>query len=134
MTRNIPRLFPVLALLTLAACATQLPIQVAQTPQQQAGALLVMYVPIVESAADIVERTTTPPEVRKAIQAAEAAADPLVNQLETLLEQVTTIEKQVAAGTTTEEKLTAAVNALLAQYNATAPAVASLAKATGGHR
>lgn len=74
-----------LTMLALAACAgTKAAYQAAETPDEYAFVLAAHYASLVEQAAALRERPTTPPEAVAAMQRADTAAAPVVDRLRPL--------------------------------------------------
>lgn len=123
MKRTFRALALALALSTVPACASIFPpahqLDAEQTLSQRAYALISAYAAALEEAGDLVRDPATPPEVRRALGQAEAAATPAVEALHRAL--------SIYAGDASAEPNVAAAFA-----NAQAP-VDALIALTGAH-
>lgn len=131
--------FTLVPLLCMAAlltgCAHNInPIAAAEGPDEKGYAVLGVYRIAQTQALKIVQDATLPATVREAVQSAEASAYPVVTQLAGALVEYLEARDQVAAGTTSEEKL-AIVISRLSEWTATAQArIAGFQAAIGSAR
>lgn len=73
------------------------PIAVAQTPDQQAFALLSVYAAVLETAADLARDPAVPAAVKRALSEAEATATPVVLALTTVFDAYAQAPDEAAA-------------------------------------
>lgn len=108
MTRRISHTLAfvsvIFAALALAGCQHN-PIAAAETPAQHAFAISATYNVLLESAADIVEDTTAPTELRRAVQQTELRTTPVIDALEQAFADYQLARAQFAAGATTADRL-----------------------------
>lgn len=121
----------ILTLMAVAACAP-MPVQQAETPEQKAYALYGTYVIFQERAAELVQDTATPENVKQALREADRVAYPVAESLVDAVLEVEAIRQQVAAGMTSEEKLTIAISNLSTIYFSAAPKLLAVAAAVKG--
>lgn len=106
----------------------------ANKPETVALALASTYAVVGEQALAIARDSMTPPAVRQALKDAHLKAIPWVRRLHPAAIQVRDLRKAVAAGTTTPDKLKAALASLNQIVNEAAPQidrVATLVKGGG---
>ena len=119
------------AALTLAGCAGLNPIAAAETPAQHAYAIAASYNVLLESAADIVEDTSAPTELRRAVQATELRTTPVIDALEQSFAEYQVARAQFAAGATTADRLEIATANLAGWLDQAEGALVELAAALG---
>lgn len=120
-----------LAAIAMAAC-TAAPIQQAETPEQKAYALYGTYVIFQEKAAELVQDSTTPDNVKQALREADRVAYPVAESLVDAVLEVEAIRQQVASGMTSEERLTIAISNLSTIYFSAAPKLLAVVSAVKG--
>lgn len=120
-----------LAAVSVAAC-TGNPVQQAETVEQKAYALYGTYVIFQERAAELVQDTATPENVKQALREADRVAYPVAESLVEAVLEVETIRQQVAAGMTSEERLTIAISNLSTIYFSAAPKLLAVIVAVKG--
>jgi hypothetical protein len=99
-----------LLLLMLAACTTN-PFKTAETPEQNADALYGSYAIWAEQGAEFLKDPTVADEVKRPVAEAIVAAQGPTNSFQDALIQLSKVKAELAAGTTSQEKL------LIAQQN-----------------
>ena len=119
-------------LATLGACASLNPVSKADTAEQKAYALYGTFVVFEEQAAKLVSSSEVPENVKQALRDADKAAKPAADSLLDGVQQVLTVKRELAAGTTTNEKLSIAVANLAGWYASAKPKVESLVSAVKG--
>lgn len=107
--------------LVLSGCGTTSAVKQAETPEQKAYALYGTYVIFQEKAAELVQDSTTPENVKEALREADRVAYPVAESLVDAVREVEAIRQQVVSGMTPEEKLTIAISNLSRIYFAAAP-------------
>lgn len=112
----------------LAACAHS-PVQTAQTPEQKSFALYGEFVVYEEVAARLMQAPEVPASVKEAIKAADGKAKPIADKLLDAALEVIQIQKQIAAGTSTQERLAIANTNLAQWYQEAEPKVSALVSA-----
>lgn len=121
------------AFLTLAGCGTvTAPVKQAETVEQKAYALYGTYVIFQEKAAELVQDSTTPENVKQALREADRVAYPLAESLVEASLEVEAIRQQIETGLTTEEKLTLAISNLSTIYFSAAPKLLAVVAAVKG--
>lgn len=118
--------------LTLSGCGTASAVKQAETPEQKAYALYGTYVIFQEKAAELVQDSTTPEEVKQTLRDADRVAYPVAESLVDAVIEVEAIRQQVAAGMTPEEKLTIAISNLSTIYFSAAPKLLAVVAAVKG--
>lgn len=116
----------------LAGCQTANPVGSAERPETVALALTGSYTIVAEAAAAIVTNPATPPEVKASLKAVDAAAYPVVKQLQPLAAEVAHIRADLATGATTDEKLLVATTKLNDWITRAAPLIQNLTDAVRG--
>jgi hypothetical protein len=98
--------YPIVPLLCvlLAAC-TNNPFKTAETPEQTADALYGSYTIAVEQGAQLLKDSTVADDVKRPVAEAMVAAKDPANSFQDALIQYSTVRAQLAAGTTTQDKL-----------------------------
>lgn len=140
MTRLSRSFLLVLAVLALpgAACRSANPVGTALTatpdnrPETVAYALASSYVTVAEQALKIAQDSMTPPAVKHALKVAHENASPWVKRLRPGAARVNELRAAVAAGTSTPEKLAAAIKTLNDIITQAAPKIDSVATAVNG--
>lgn len=138
MTRNNPSfnwvysLALVLLATALSACATINPISSAKTVEQKVYATYGSFVVFEQQAAALMQSPDVPIEVKRAIQQADAIAKPAADQLFDATVALIKVKAELAAGTTTDEKVLIATNNLLRWYADAAPKIQALVGAVEG--
>lgn len=105
------KVFPVLllalvAIASLPGCATvSAPTKAAETVEQKAFAVYGTFVIFEEAGADIVENTSLPLDVRRAVQNTDRTAKPVADALVAAALEAQRIRLQVEAGANTVERL-----------------------------
>ena len=94
-----------LLLVFVTACSAINPVGKADTVEQKAYAAYGTYVIFAEKAADLVERPDLSTSVKLKLIEAEERASPIVKQLLGTTQEYAAIQAEVAAGTTSEERL-----------------------------
>lgn len=119
--------------LALVGCSVN-PLKTAVTPSQKAFAVYGTFVAYEEQGAVIVQNATVPDSVKAAIRAADAKAKPAADSLLSAAREVIAVQSEIAAGTSTSDKL-AIVNANLSQWIKDAtPIVDNLVAAVGAKK
>ena len=122
-----------LAILAVTAgCVTLNPISSAKTLEQKVFATYGSFVVFEEQAAKLAAAPDLPLGVRAALSKADAAAKPAADQLLAAALTVIEIKTELAAGTSTEERLAVAVANLERWYREAAPLVNNLIVAVEG--
>lgn len=115
----------------LASCAVN-PLKTAETTEQQAYAALGTFVIFQERAAAVVADPSVPAAAKQKIAVVENAAKPVVDSMAQAAIELAAIKAEVAAGTTSEEKL-AIVNANLVRWvNEALPKIQAVVAAVKG--
>lgn len=96
---------PLMLAVLVTGCARLNPIAAAETPAQKAYAISASYNVLLESAADVVEDTTAPMELRRAVQQTELRTTPVIESLEASFAAYQVARAQFAAGATTADRL-----------------------------
>lgn len=117
---------------TLGACASLNPVSKANTTEQKAYALYGTFVVFEEQAAKLVSSSEVPENVKQALRDADKTAKPAADALLDGVQQVLTVKRELAAGTSTNEKLTIAVANLATWYASAKPKVESLVNVVKG--
>lgn len=125
-------LLAVVALTILSACQTPSPVKEAQTLDQKAYASYGTFVVWEEQAALLSQDPATPPSVKSALAKADAAAKPLADHLLDAVKVYENVSAQLAAGTTTAEKVAIATADLQSWLNEATPAITGLVAAVKG--
>ena len=115
----------------LSGCHSN-PLTVAQTPEEKAYALYGTFVVFEEQAAIVIKQAATPVDAKTAIRKADAAAKPVADALLAAVREYILIKGELAAGTTTNDKLvlaTANLNKWVAQAT---PLIQALVISVGG--
>ncbi len=112
--------------LMLTGCPATLAVKEAQTTEQRAGALIGDFTIFQRAALEIGNDETVPVEVRQRIVAAPIALRPAVDQGIELLRSYRMVSGQLAAGTTTEDKVRIAAANLTAWIVDLTPKIAAL--------
>jgi hypothetical protein len=128
--------FPVaLFLIAAVACSHGNPVNTAlqaspeNRPEVVAYALQGSYVIVAERAATIAENPSTPASVKRTLVSLHEAASPLVKKLRPAADEYTALKAAAATGSTTPEKIAAALAELNRAIGDAAPAVNQLAGA-----
>lgn len=128
-----------LVLLALAACAgfgdRFNPVQVAaQTgnPELTAFALEGSYTIVQGVALTLVQNPATPESVKAVIRSVDRRANPILDKLRPLAVEVERLRREVAAGTTPEERLTTALTQLNQLITDVSPLITELTNAVKG--
>jgi hypothetical protein len=116
----------------MAACETSNPVAEAETPEQKAFAIYGTYVVFSEQAAILSATKTIPASIRLGLVEAEEAAKPAADALKAAYDQAVGIAKEVALGTSTEERYVIAVGNLNRWITDAAPAITALKTAVQG--
>jgi hypothetical protein len=134
-----PSVQPVLASVLLAVlfCGSlvgceSLGLSTAQTNEQKAAALLGDFTLYQKASLQIGSDPTVVPEVRKAVLDAAIAAKPGADQLDATLRQYRQIKAQLAAGATTDDKLSIVAANLTSWIRQLTPQVTQLRKLVEG--
>lgn len=115
----------------VAGCGLS-PLKQAETPEQKAYALYGTYVIFQEKAAELVQDSTTPDNVKQALREADRVAYPVAESLVEAVLEVEAIRQQVASGVTSEERLTIAISNLSNIYFSAAPKLLEVVSAVKG--
>lgn len=115
----------------LNGCASN-PTTIAKTLDQKAYATYGQFVIFEEKAAALSKDPAVPASVKEALSKADAAAYPLATSLNDAVLEVDAIRDQLAAGTTTKEKLDLAVLNLNSIYLTAKPSILALVDAVKG--
>ena len=107
--------------LLLPGCGITAPVKQAESVEQKAYALYGTYVIFQEKAAELVQDSATPEDVKQALRDADKVAYPLAESLVSASLEVEAIREQIASGLTTEERLTIAISNLSTIYFSAAP-------------
>lgn len=118
--------------LMLPGCGTTSAVKQAETPEQKAYALYGTYVIFQEKAAELVQDSTTPEDVKRALREADRIAYPVAESLVDAVLEVEAIRQQVSTGMTSEEKLTIAISNLSTIYFSAAPKLLAVVAAVRG--
>jgi hypothetical protein len=118
-------------ILILPGCKNA-PVQQAETVEQKAYALYGTYVIFQEKAAELVQNSATPENVKQALRDADRVAYPLAESLVEASLEVEAIREQIASGLTTEERLTIAISNLSTIYFSAAPKLLAVVAAVKG--
>lgn len=129
-----------LALLAFTGCATTPQSVVSTACQKQASyqvercamAVADLYAVYQQRGLEIVQDTSTPAEVREAIKTADAAATPVMRELLASTRVYLQVKADLAAGTTTEDKVVIANEQLEQWVQLALPRVTALINAFGG--
>lgn len=122
----------VAAILALISGCASNPVAVAETPAQKAYAISASYNVILEAAANIVEDTTAPIDLRRAVQAAERRTTPVIESLETAFADYQVARAEFAAGETTADRLDVATRNLESWLSQAETALVEIARAVRG--
>lgn len=129
------RIMAVLALaamaLVSASCATN-PVATASTVDQKTYAIYGEFVVFEEIGAQLVQASTTPAAAVSAIKAADKVAKPVMDSLLAAELLTSQIRVQLAAGTTTQDKLDTAMTQLSSWVSQATPLVNNLVTAVKG--
>lgn len=125
-------LLAVVALTILSACQTPSSVKEAQTLDQKAFATYGTFVVFEEQAAQLAKDPATPAAVKTALAQADNAAKPFADHLLDAVKVYENVSAQLAAGTTTAEKLSIATADLQSWLNEATPVVTSLVTAVKG--
>lgn len=120
--------FVLIALLTLAACASN-PFSVAKSTEQKAYATYGTFVVMEQQGAALIGDATVPAAVKRAIQRADAKAKPTADQLVVAVNQYLAIQRELAAS---PDKKKAAADNLAKWYTQAKPTVECLVKVVSG--
>lgn len=121
-------LLAVVLLLALNACG-HTPVKSAQTADQKAFALYGTFVVYEEVGAKLVQSAEVPASVKAVMRTADATAKPIADKLLDASLEVIQIQREIAAGASTQDKL-AIANANLARwYQEAEPKIAALVSA-----
>lgn len=118
----------------LAACGSINPLARAETLGQKTYALYGEFVIAEEQAAKLFQDPVVPANIKAALSTADRAAKPAADSLLAAILEVDSVRAQLAAGTTTDEKLTIAVANLNQWYTTARPLILSLKGAVGDAR
>ena len=110
--------------IALTACVVN-PIRAAETAEQKAYAAYGTFVIFEEQAAQLVQSPEVPADVKQALREADAIAKPAADTLLVSARVVASVRRQVAQGTTTNEKLQAAIDTLNTVYMQAIPKIAA---------
>lgn len=99
------RAFLCIALAAAVVACTSNPLAVAQTPEQKYAAVKLTYDALLTPAQAFVSDTTIPADTRRAVQAAVAKSGDLYRSLNTAYVDYVAAKAQLAAGTTSADKL-----------------------------
>lgn len=124
-------LIAVALLIVLQGCANN-PITAAKTIDQKAYALYGTFVVFEEQAVAIVVSPATPSTVKDAIRKADNIAKPVADGLLVAVRQYLVVQRQLAAGTTTNDKLAIATANLEKWVTQGEPAIRNLVVAVVG--
>jgi hypothetical protein len=120
--------------LLAAACQTPNPVAVAETAEQKAFAIYGTYVVFSEQAAILAATPTIPASVRLGLVNAEGAAKPSADALKAAYDQAVAIAKEVAVGTSPQERYTIALTNLNRWITDASPTINALKAAVEGAR
>lgn len=115
----------------IASCATN-PVSTATTVDQKAYALYGEFVVFEEVGAQLVQAADTPVAAKSAIRRADSVAKPIMDNALRAELLVSQIRVQLAAGASTQDKLTAALTNLDSWVTQATPLVSSLVDAVKG--
>lgn len=122
-----------LAMLTVmvlgAGCASLNPVKAASTSEQKAYALYGSFVIFEEQAAKLYQSPTASARVKAALKAADAAAKPVADKLLDATQAVLAIKVEIAAGTSTTDKLVIALQNLDRYITEAGPKIKALGNA-----
>lgn len=118
--------------LMLPGCGTTTAVKQAETPEQKAYALYGTYVIFQEKAAELVQDSTTPDNVKQSLRDADRMAYPVAESLVEAVLEVEAIRQQISSGMTSEEKLTLALQNLSTIYFSAAPKLLAVVSAVKG--
>lgn len=122
-----------LAMLTVmvlgAGCASLNPVKAANTSEQKAYALYGSFVIFEEQAAKLYQSPTASARVKAALRAADAAAKPVADKLLDATQAVLAIRVEIAAGTSTTDKLVIALQNLDRYITEAGPKIKALGNA-----
>lgn len=104
----------------------------AKTPEQHAYAVYGEWVIAKEAAAEIVELATTPQSVREKVAQVDSVASPIADNLYDTAQEAFKIRAQLAAGQTTEDKLTVVLTNLDEWVAKLEPQIRKLTDAVSG--
>lgn len=119
------------AIIVAASCAYN-PVAAAKTPEQKAFAIYGEFVVFEEAAAKVASNPTTPATVLASIKSADARAKPVMDSTLSAALEVVSIEQQIAAGSTTQDKLVIATANLQSWVDQGTPLVNNLVSAVKG--
>lgn len=117
--------------LLIQGCTTS-PLTAGKTLDQKAYALYGTFVVFEEQAASLIKLSTTPDSVKEAIRKADRTAKPVADELSRAVRQYLIIQRELSAGTTTNDKLVIATANLEKWVRDATPLIESLVKAVGG--
>lgn len=100
-------------LLFVVACQTTNPLAIAQTPEQKYAAAKLTYDAVLSAVQTFVADSSIPADARRGVQAAAARSGELYKSLNGAYVEYVAAKAQLAAGTTTSDKLTVASANLL---------------------
>lgn len=100
------------AVLAVAACQTTNPLAVAQTPEQKYAAVKLTYDALLTPAQQLVADTTVPADVRRTVQAAVGQSGQIYRSLNAAYIDYVAAKAQLAAGTTSADKVKIAADNL----------------------
>jgi hypothetical protein len=109
----------------IAGCASN-PLKEAETAEQKAFAVYGTFVVAEETAAKLVLAPGVPANVKEALRRADREAKPAADALLAAAQEVILVRRELAAGTTTEQKLQIATTNLLMWYESARPKVQAL--------
>lgn len=115
----------------IAACANN-PVATAKTPEQKAFAVYGEFVVFEEAGAKIASDPSTTASVLTALKTADARAKPVMDSTLAAALEVVSVEKQIAAGSTTADKLVIATANLQSWVDQGTPLVNNLVSAVKG--
>jgi len=118
----------IFAIGALQGCAIASPYKAAQTPEQQAYAIYGTFVIFEEAAVGIVQDQSIPLNIRRAIQAADARAKPVMDALLDAALEVNAARKEVGSAGNIDARLAALEVAL----TRSGPALAALIESIRG--
>lgn len=113
-------------LLIVGGCANQLGVVAGQTPEQKAAGLLGDFTVYQSASLKIGTDNTVPGPVRQRVLQTAIDAKPLADSLDVALRDYRMIEKQLKAGTTTQDKVNIAATQLVNWIAQLQPLVTSL--------
>lgn len=129
---TLSKVFVLGAALALGACANLNPFSAANSLEQKSYALYGSFVVFEEVGAKLILSPEVPNSVKRAIQQADAAAKPVVDELKNTADAYISIKLEVEAGSGSKEQLAVVANSLSRWYSEAQPKVRCLIKAVEG--